>query len=208
VGVVGDTVNRNFSDEVWPEMYFPHTLIAQANTLAVQTRVDPGALAGAVRNQVYALDKDQPVTGVRTVAAALDESVYARPRFSFVLFGVFAAIGLTLAAIGVYGVISHAVAQQTREIGVRIALGARFRDIAGMVLGKGMRLVATGIVLGLAGSLAGARLLAQQVWRVSPFDPVSFAVVSMVLLLVGVQACFWPARRAAGVDAVKALRTE
>jgi predicted permease len=208
VGVVRDTVNRNFSDEVWPEMYFPYTVTAQANTLAVQTRVDPAAVMSAVRNEVYALDKDQPVTGMTTVAAALDQSIYARPRFSFVLFSLFAAIGLALAAIGVYGVISNAVAQQTREIGVRIALGARFQDIAGMVLGKGLRLVALGIVLGLAGSLAGARLLAQQVWRVSPFDPFSFAAVALVLLVVGAQACFWPARRAAGVDAVRALRAD
>jgi ABC-type antimicrobial peptide transport system permease subunit len=91
---------------------------------------------------------------------------------------------------------------------VRIALGARFRDIAGMVIGNGLRLVAGGIVLGLAGSLAGARLLAQQVWRVSPFDPASFAAVSALLLVVGAQACFWPARRAARVDAVTALRSE
>jgi putative ABC transport system permease protein len=201
-------VNRNFADEVWPELYFPHTITGLAETLAIQTRIDPATLVGAVRNEVYGLDKDQPVTQVRTIAAALEEGVYARPRFSFVLFSVFAGIGLVLATIGVYGVISHAVAQQTREIGVRIALGARFHDIAGMVIGRGLRLVAGGIVLGLAGSVAGARLLAQQVWRVSPFDPVSFAAVSALLLVVGAQACFWPARRAARVDAVTALRIE
>lgn len=208
VGVVRDTVNRNFADEVWPELYFPYTITGLADTLVIQTRIEPATLTSAIRNEVYALDKDQPVTRVTTMAAALEEGVYSRPRFSFVLFSVFAGIGLALAAIGVYGVISNSVAQQTQEIGVRIALGARFKDIAGMVIGKGLRLVAGGIVLGLAGSVAGARLLAQQVWRVSPFDPVSFAAVSVLLLVVGAQACFWPARRAASVDAVTALRIE
>ena len=208
VGVLRDTVNRGFADEVWPEVYLPYTITGLADTLVILTRVEPAALTNAVRNEVYAVDKDQPVTQVRTIAAALDESVYARSRFNLVLFSVFAGLGLALAVIGVYGVISNAVAQQTQEIGVRIALGAGFADIAGMVLAKGLKLLAAGILLGLAGSLAGARLLAQQVSRVSPFDPVSFATVSLLLLVVGVQACFWPARRAARVDAVTALRDE
>jgi putative ABC transport system permease protein len=208
VGVVRDTVNPGFADDVWPEIYFPYTITGTAHTLAVLAGIEPSALASALRREVYAVDKDQPVTDVRTIAAALDEWIYARPRFNLVLFSVFAALGLALAVIGVYGVISTAVAQQTQEIGVRIALGARFGDIAGMVVGRGLKLLGAGILLGLGGSLAAARLLAQQVWRVSPFDPVSFAVVSLLLLIVGVQACFWPARRAARVDAVTALRYE
>jgi putative ABC transport system permease protein len=208
VGVVRDTVNPGFADDVWPEIYFPYTITGTAHTLAVLAGIEPSALASALRREVYAVDKDQPVTDVRTIAAALDEWIYARPRFNLVLFSVFAALGLALAVIGVYGVISNAVAQRTQEIGVRIALGARFGDIAGMVVGRGLKLLGAGILLGLGGSLAAARLLAQQVWRVSPFDPVSFAVVSLLLLIVGVQACFWPARRAARVDAVTALRYE
>ena len=208
VGIVRDTVNRNFAEEVWPEVYVPHTITGMADTLVIQTRVEPATLTGAVRTAVYALDKDQPVTQVNTMAAALEAGVYSRPRFNFVLFSVFGGIGMLLAGIGVYGVISNAVAQQRQEIGVRMALGAGFGDIARMVIGTGLRLVAAGIVLGLAGSLAGARLLAQQVWRVSPFDPVSFAAVSLVLLAVGLQACFWPARRAARIDAAVALRND
>jgi predicted permease len=208
VGVVHDTVNRGFADEILPEVYLPYTITGRADTLVILAQVEPGALASAIRREVYAVDKDQPVTQVRTVAAALDEFVFSRSRFNLVLFSVFAALGLALAVIGVYGVMSNAVAEQTREIGVRIALGARFGDIAGMIVGRGLKLLGAGILLGLAGSLAAARLLAQQVWRVSPFDPVSFAVVSLLLLIVGVQACFWPARRAARVDAVTALRYE
>jgi predicted permease len=208
VGVVRDTVNRSLSDEIVPEVYFPYTVTGRADMLVILAQGDPGALTSAVRNEIYAVDKDQPVTQVRTIAAALEEGVFARSRFNLVLFAVFAGLGLALAVIGVYGVISNAVAQQTQEIGVRIALGAGFRDIAGMVVGRGLKLLGAGILLGLAGSLAAARLLAQQVSRVSPFDPVSFVAVSVLLLVVGLQACFWPARRAARVDAVTALRDQ
>jgi putative ABC transport system permease protein len=208
VGVVRDTVHLGFADEVWPEIYLPYTITGTADSLVVLSSVEPAGLASAVRNQVYALDKDQPVTDMSTLVAAIDEWIYARPRFNLVLFSVFAGLGLVLAVIGVYGVISNAVAQQTPEIGVRIALGAGFADIAGMVIARGLKLLGGGILLGLAGSLIGARVLAHQVWKVSPVDPVSFAAVSVLLLVVGVQACFWPARRAARVDAVMALREE
>ena len=208
VGVVDDTVNRGLTDELWPEVYFPYTITARADTLAILTQVEPTMLARAIRDEVYAADKDQPVTQVRTIAAALEETFLSRSRFNLVLFAVFAALGLALAVVGVYGVISNAVAQQTPEIGVRMALGAGVGDIAGMVIANGLKLLAAGIVLGLAGSLAAARLLAQQVWRVSPFDPVSFGAVSLLLLAVGLLACFWPARRAARVDPVTALRQE
>jgi ABC-type antimicrobial peptide transport system permease subunit len=138
----------------------------------------------------------------------LNDFVYSRPRFNLVLFSIFAGLGLALAVIGVYGVISQAVAQQTQEIGVRIALGAGFRDIAGMVLRSGMKLIGAGIALGLAGSLLAARVLEQQVWNVSTLDPLSFVAVSLILVVVGLQACFWPARRAAKVDPMLALRCE
>lgn len=208
VGVVGDTLSPPFMDEVWPEIYFPYTITGTANNLAVLASIEPAALASAVRAGVYAVDKDQPVTDMRTISGVMDQWIYARPRFNLVLFSVFAALGLVLAVIGVYGVMSNAVAQQTGEIGVRIALGAGFGDIAGMVVTRGLKLLAGGILLGLAGSLVAARVLAGEMWKVSPFDPVSFAVVSLLLLVVGVQACFWPARRAARIDAVTALREE
>jgi putative ABC transport system permease protein len=208
VGVVNDVSNNIVRSELMPEMYVPHTLAGISDVLVVATEMPPMSLATAVQHQVYSIDKDQPVMEVKPLDTALDEYVFAGPRFNLVLFSVFAFLGLTLAAIGVYGVISHVVTQQTAEIGLRIALGASFRDVVGMILRRGLRLLAFGIVLGLIGSFATARLLSRQLWSVSPFDPMSFAVVSAALLVVGLQACFWPARRAARVDPVTALRVE
>ncbi|MBI1788320.1 MAG: ABC transporter permease [Acidobacteria bacterium] len=208
VGVVRDTLNRSLTNEIAPEVYLPYTLTGLADRLAVLTRGAPSAAIGAVRSQVYAVDKDQPVTEVKTMEAVLDEWVFSQTRFNLALFAAFAGLGLTLAVIGVYGVISHSVSQQTQEIGVRIALGAGFGSLAGMVLGRGLRLLALGIGLGLVGSLATVRLLSRQIWNVSPFDPVSFAAVSAILLAAGLQACFWPARRAARIDPITALRYE
>ncbi|MGH9721628.1 MAG: ABC transporter permease, partial [Bryobacteraceae bacterium] len=208
VGVVRDTLNRNLNSDVRPELYVPYSLAGAADRLVVLAPGDPMRLANTVRHQIYAIDRDQPVTEVRTIETMMDEFVFARARFNLVLFSVFAAIGLALAVIGVYGVISSAVAQQTQEFGVRIALGASFGDIIGMVLTKGSKLLIIGIALGLVASFATTRILTQQLWSVSPFDPVSFALVSLVLLVVGIQACWWPARRAARVDPVTALRQE
>jgi ABC-type antimicrobial peptide transport system permease subunit len=143
---------------------------------------------------------------VQTLASALDTFVFSGPRFSLVLFGVFAALGLTLAVIGVFGVISHGVSQRTREIGVRLAVGASAARIAGMIVAGGLRLVALGVVIGLLGSAAAARLLQELVWKVSPFDPLSFAAVALVLLFVGWSASLLPALRAARLDPVRALR--
>ena len=208
VGIVRDTLNRSLRNEVQPELYMPYTVTGLADRLVVLTQADPATVTNAVRSQVYALDKDQPVTEVRTMQAMLDNFVFSGPRFSLVLFTVFAALGLSLAVIGVYGVISHAVSRRKQEIGVRIALGASSSQIVRMVLSSGLVLIGAGIVLGLAGSAAAARVLQQMIWKVSPFDPLSFAVVAGVLLMVGIQACLWPAFRAARVDPVSVLRSE
>ena len=172
----------------------------------VQTTGDPAGVTRAVVERIYAIDADQPVTDVRSMEAFLDEFVYAGPRFNVVLLSVFAALGLTLAVVGVYGVMSHAVAQQTREIGVRIALGAEPGSVARMVVKSGAALLLAGIALGLAGSVFAARLLAQQVWQVSTLDPISFVAVSAILLVAGLQACAWPAWRAARTQPIVALR--
>jgi predicted permease len=208
VGVVQDTLNRSLTDEVHPELYVPCTVAGLAERLAVMTDVDPATLTSAVRAQVHALDPEQPVTDVRTMQDMLESFAYSGPRFSLALFGVFAALGLCLAVVGVYGVVSHAVSRRTAEIGVRLALGATARQIAGMVVGGGLRLVGLGVLLGLLGSAAAARVLRQLIWNVSPFDPLSFAIVAAVLVIVGVQACLRPALRASRVDPVTALRYE
>jgi putative ABC transport system permease protein len=208
IGVVKDTVNRTLANEVQPEIYLPYSITGIADRVVVLSQMAPESIVNAVRAQVYAVDPDQPVMDVRTVEGFLRDFIWAGPRFNLVLFTIFAVLGLALAVIGVYGVISNAVSQQTHEIGVRIALGAGFREIAGMVLRRGLALVAIGIGVGLAGSLAAVRLLSRQLWNVSPFDPLSFTVVALLLLVVGAQACFWPARRAAKVDPLVALRYE
>jgi len=208
IGVVRDTLNRGLTDQVTPEVYLPFTVTGRADRLVALTQADPAGITRSVLNQVYSIDKDQPVTDLRTIDRVLQEGFYAGPRFNLALFAIFAALGLTLAIIGVYGVMSSSVAQQTREIGVRIAFGASPGKIYSMVVRRGAWLLLIGIALGLGGSLLTARLLSQQIWKISPFDPVTFVSVSLILLLAGLQACFWPARRAARIDPIGALRQE
>jgi predicted permease len=208
VGVVKDAVNRGLTSEIAPELYIPYTITGTANYFAVLTNTDPTSLAKAVTEQVYALDPNQPVTDVRTVSSLLNDWEYAGPRFSVVLFGVFAALGLTLAVVGVYGVVSNAVSQRTHEIGVRKALGAASADVLRLVFRFGARLILLGIGIGLAVSLAIARILSNQLWGVSPHDPLTLFSVVVLLLLVGFLACWVPARRAMRVDPLVALRYE
>ena len=206
VGVLHDTRNQGLAEPVVPEMYVPFTVLGMANLLVVRTDGEPAALTRAVVGQVYAIDRNPPVSNVNTLDAVLKQDEYATPRFNLALFSVFAAAGLALAVVGVYGVMSGAVAQQTHEIGVRMALGAGAGTIARMVLSRGSRLLVIGMALGFVGSVVTARLLARQVWNVSPFDPLAFGAVSLILLVAGLQACLWPARRAARVDPIVALR--
>jgi predicted permease len=208
VGVVKDTLNWDFTQQVAPEVYLPFTLLGRADRLITLTQASPAALTKSLMSQVYEINKDQPVTNVETMETLLKNQVYAGPRFNFALFAVFAGLGLILTIIGVYGVMSNSVAQQTHEIGVRMALGAAPGNIAGMIVKRGLRLLLVGIALGLAGSFLTARLLAGQVWNVSTFDPISFGAVSLVLLVAGLQACVWPARRAARIDPLTALRQD
>jgi putative ABC transport system permease protein len=208
IGVVDDTLNRGLTDELVPEIYIPYSLLGAANRIVVQTAGDPAAVTRAVMERIYAVDPDQPVTEVRTLEGFLNDFVYAGPRFNVVLLSVFAGLGLVLAVVGVYGVMSHVVSQQTREIGVRIALGAEPRSVAVMVVKSGGVLLGMGVALGLIGSLFTSRLLSRQIWNVSPFDPISFAAVSVVLLVTGLQACAWPAWRAARTQPTVALRQE
>lgn len=208
IGVVNDTLNRGLADQMVPEVYIPFTVTARADRIVVLTNGDPAAMTHSVVSQVYAIDKDQPVTGMRTMGTVLEEGIYSGPRFNLALFSAFAALGLILAVIGVYGVMSNSVAQQTQEIGVRMALGAAPGIITRMVVWRGVVLLLVGIVIGLVGSFFSVRLLSSQVQIVSPFDAISFSAVPLVLLAAGVLACLWPAMRAARVDPVLALRGE
>ena len=208
VGVVSDAVNNVSTNETLPEMYLPYTILGRADRIYALGAGRGEAVAAALKAQVYAVDPGQPLMDVKTMETVLAENAYARPRFNLLLFAVFAVLGLVLALFGIYGVISHAVAQQTREIGIRIALGASFRQVIAMVLGTGARLLAAGVAVGLVASLASVKLLAGLVHNVSTFDPYSFAAVAVLLFAAGIFASFWPARRAARVDPITALRDE
>jgi predicted permease len=208
VGIVKDTVNRVSTNETWPEIFMPFTIVNRADRILVLTSGRPEVLDKQVKAQVYAVDSIQPVMEDKSMEQVLRENAYSRPRFNLLLFGVFAGLGLVLALFGIYGVISHAVAQQTREIGIRIALGAGFRQVIGMMLALGAKLVGAGIVIGLAASLASVRVLSGLVRNVSTFDLYSFAAVTLLLVAAGLFASFWPARKAARVDPVTALRQE
>jgi predicted permease len=208
VGVVHDTLNSGLMEPLMPEIFLPFTVAGTSNLVVVRTDGDPSSATRAVIAQVYAVDNGQPVMAVMTLDQILRDQQYARPRFNLVLLSVFAAVGLVLAVVGVYGVMSSAVAQETQEIGVRMALGANAGAISRMVIARGLRLLLAGTVLGLAGSYAAGRWLAGEVWRVAAFDPLAFSGVALLLLLAGLQACFWPARRAARTDPLVALRME
>jgi ABC-type antimicrobial peptide transport system permease subunit len=207
-GVVNDAVNNVSTNERLPEMYLPYTILGRADRIFALGAGRPEALVAALKAQVYAVDPAQPLMDVKSMEAVLGESAYARPRFNLLLFAVFAVLGMALALFGIYGVISHSVAQQTREIGIRIALGASFGQVIGMVLGGGAKLLAIGVAVGLGASLASVKVLKGLVSNVSTFDPYSFAAVAVLLFGAGMFASFWPARRAAHVDPITALRDQ
>jgi predicted permease len=208
VGVVRDALNVGLTEPVLPEIYVPFTTAPMINHVIVRTHGDPAGVTRGVVSQVYAIDPGQPVAAVVTLDTILRENVHATPRFNLVLLSVFAAVGLALAVVGVYGVMSSAVAQERQEIGVRMALGADGGAIARMVILRGARLLLAGTLLGLAGSVAAARLLTQAVWRVPAFDPIAFAAGAAILLTVGLLACAWPARRAMRIDPIVAIRQD
>jgi predicted permease len=208
VGVVHDALNAGLTDPIMPEIYVPFTATGMSNLLVVRTHGDPAGVTRAVVSEVYGVDRGQPVTAVMTLDAILRQDEFATPRFNLILLSVFAAVGLALAIVGVYGVMSSAVAQERQEIGIRMALGADGGTIARMVIARGSRLLLAGTALGLVGSVAAGRLLAREVWRVSAFDPIAFSVVSLLLLAVGLLACALPARRAMRVDPMVALRQD
>ena len=172
----------------------------------IATRRDPAQVIKPAVAQVQAIDPEQPATDVKTIETLLQEESYAGPRFNLVLFTAFAALGLMLATIGVFGVMSSAVAQQQHEVGVRMAVGASPDDVLRMVVGRGVWLVGVGLVIGLAGAALGVRVLRSLLANVSPFDPLTLVSVSALVIAVGVLACFWPARRASRVNPMVLLR--
>ena len=207
-GVVGDIKHFGLDAEVRPEIYVPYAqLPTSAMTLVVRTASDPASLTDAVKNRIKAVDKDQPVSSVATMESYVSRSVAGR-RFSMVLLMGFAAVALLLAAVGVYGVMSYTVAERTREIGIRVALGARRTDIFKLVVGQAARLTVLGLAAGLTGAFALTRLMEGLLFGVTATDPLIFVTVPFVLAAVALVASYIPARRATKVDPMIALRYE
>jgi putative ABC transport system permease protein len=209
VGVVRDVRHSDLRQPASPNVYLPYFQVPWSGSmsLAVRARGNPAAALGAVREQVRAFDRTVPLYDAKLLGDIVSESI-AQPRFSTVLLGLFAALALTLGAVGIYGVISYSVTQRTHELGIRMALGAQRSDIFRLVIGEGMRLAALGTALGLAASLGVVPVLRNLLFGVSPHDPLLFSGVSLVLLAVAFAACWIPARRATRVDPMVALRYE
>jgi predicted permease len=207
VGVVKD-VRTNLAEAPQPTMYFPYAQMPyRFMVLAVRTYADPKAMIETIRSTVTALDPDQPIYQTRTLDQLIEQNLVPW-RFSMTLLCVFAAIALLLAAAGVYGVMAYLVVQRTHEVGVRVALGARPRDVLCLVVGQGAKLALIGVATGFLASLALTRLISSLLFQVSAYDPFTFAAVALALVLVALLACYVPARRAAKVDPTVALRCE
>jgi putative ABC transport system permease protein len=208
VGIVANIRNTGLRSEPAPVVLIPYTLVAPPQRmLALRTTLDPMSLLNPVRAQVRELDKEQPLGRPITLDEVLDSEL-VQPRFTMALFGFFAAFGLALAAAGLYSVLSFNVTRRTHEIGVRMALGARPADILRLMLAMGGRLVLVGIAVGVPISLVTSRLLQNQLFGVKPIDVPAYAAVGLMLGAVALAACFVPARRAAAVDPMIALRHE
>ncbi len=208
VGVVRDVVNQDPKQGVRPELFIPYTVLGRTEVLVVRADHDPRSLAKSIAAQVYALDSEQPVMDQRTIEEMIQMWGVSRPRFSFILFSVYAVLGLMLASVGVYGVISKLVSQRTPEIGLRIALGATTRGVAAMVLRSGLTLLFTGLLIGLAAAFTASRYLASLMRDLAAFDVVAALAVSAILLAAGIIACLGPTWRATQVDPAVALRNE
>jgi putative ABC transport system permease protein len=209
VGVVGNVKQESITADVTPEMYLPFSQMpTNGMTLFLRTSgSNPAELARALRGEVLAIDRNQPIFNVKTLDQRVVETIAASRSLMF-LFSGFALLAMVLAVVGVYGIISYSVSQRTREIGIRMALGARAADVLRMILRNGMTLVLAGIVIGVGGALALTRFLATLLFGVTPTDTLTFVVVSAVLIAVALIACLLPARRATRVDPLEALRYE
>lgn len=214
IGVVSDTKQMSLIDVAPPTIYVPTTQVPDALManfrgfyFVIRTTADPMSYAAAVRREMLALDSKQPIRNMRTMDEVIATSISPQ-RFHMMLLTLFGGIGLALSSIGIYGVMAYSVSQRTREIGIRMALGAQMKDVLAMVLRYGMRLTVIGLALGLGAAFALARVLKTLLFGVTPTDLTTFIFVSLVLLVIGLLACFIPARRATKVDPLVALRYE
>jgi putative ABC transport system permease protein len=208
VGVVGDVKHKGPQAEAVPEFYFAQSQMPMPGlTLVLRTTGDPRSIVGAVRSEIQSIDKNAPVYLVRTAEEYFARSVQY-PRFNMLLLSAFAGVALILTIIGLYGVISCSVSQATHEIGIHVALGAQTSDVLKMVIGQGMVLTLTGVAIGLAAAFGLTRLMSGLLFGIRANDPVTFVEVSLLIVVVAIAACLIPARRAAKVDPLVALRYE
>jgi len=209
VGVVGRVKMEGLdTDSGRVQSYFPYTQNTwNGMTFVIRASTDPLALAGVAREQIQALDSGLPIFGVQTMEKIWSDSLGPQ-RLNLILLGIFAAIAMVLAAVGIYGVISYSVTQRTHEMGIRMALGASAGDVVGLVLKNGMTFALIGVAIGAGVALLVTRLMAGLLFGVSSRDPLTFATISGLLILVAVFATYLPARRATRVDPIDALRYE
>jgi putative ABC transport system permease protein len=208
VGVVADTRMYGLDNPARLEVYLPFRQFTDGQmTLLVKSSRDPAALTSAIRAVVASIDKDQPIFHIASMREVVNASIFTR-RVTLILLGLFSALALVLASIGIYGVVSYSIAQRSREIGIRIALGAQRRDVFRLALAQGARISAAGIAVGVLAALALTRFLAGLLYSVSAFDPVTFAAVALLLIAIALAACLIPARRTLRVDPLIVLRHE
>jgi len=208
VGVVGNSRHEGLSQDVDGEIYVPYLQqLDPSMQLAVRTAAEPTTLVSAIRAQVLAVDPGEPIYRVSTMEQTLSESLAPR-RFNMLLLGIFAGLALALATVGIYGVIAFSVTQRTHEIGIRMALGAERSRVLGLIVRQGLRLTLASVIIGLAGAWALTRFLTSFLFGVRATDLATFAVVSVVLVVVSILASYIPARRATKVDPMVALRYE
>ncbi|HLW51976.1 MAG TPA: ABC transporter permease [Candidatus Angelobacter sp.] len=209
VGVVADAKNRELTAPAEPEAYIPYTTFGRTSrSLLVRTAVDPVSLLPEIRRALWAVEPDAALSRAVPVEDFLKDYAYSEPVFALITLSFFAGIGLLLVVVGVFSVMAYSVTLQSHEIGVRMALGAQRGSVLRMVLAKGFRLIVSGIAAGVAISFVLTRLAASQFWGVSPRDPWTFSLVTALLLIVGLAACWFPARRATQVDPLVAIRHE
>jgi putative ABC transport system permease protein len=208
VGVVSDVKSLSTQPEAAPEIYRSYwQWPMQSPILFVRTKGNPTALITAIRRETKAVIPNLPSPKIRLMTERVGESI-AQPRFQAGLLNLFGAVALLLAACGIYGVLAYAVTQRRREIGIRMALGAQKRNVLSLVVGQGMKFALAGVVIGVLSALALTRVLRNLLFEVKPTDPLTFVVVSLLLVVIGLFACWFPARRAAQTDPMEALRYE
>jgi putative ABC transport system permease protein len=209
IGLVADAKNQGLQDPPMPEIWIPYTVTGSGfRGILVRTAGEPMAMMNAVQHEIWATDANVALTFTGTLESFISQFSYAGPRFGFFLMMIFGGVGLVLVTIGVYSVLAYTTARRTQEIGIRMALGAKSSDVQSMVIGMGLKLVGIGVALGLIASLAIGRVIATQLWGVSAYDPWTLVSVPVVLLITGMVACWLPARRAARVSPIVALRYE